>query len=167
MAAFAFVDIPKKGDTILVLDQECLQQVLDLSKTMLIRTGNMKAKWYWLGYGGTIYGRARTRPSVRIGSQIEWEELRPQHRDPRETSKFDRDAPPDQWTNTFGVVLEDVRCVQYVDYVARKGASTFVTYRPLMSAADAAFTQAAGDAGTPYGQRRSPKKGSNIVDVDA
>ena len=179
MEAFAFVgaaahastqatrsdsdEVPKEGDTILVLDRKCLQQVLGLSKTMLIRKKSMEAKCYWLGCDDVIYGRARTRPGVRITSQLQWSELRPQHQDPRETSYYDRKAPPHQWTKTIGIALEDVRCVQYVDYVGRppsrpgcRGRTPpLVAYHPPASTAEAVFAQAAG---TPDGQRRSPKK---------
>ena len=142
------MDVPKDGDTILVLQREWLDQILDLSKIMEIRNKNFQAKRYWLGCGQIIYGRARTRQSVPITNQNQWKDLRSQHRVPDEASKYDRDSPPEQWTKTFGLPLEDVRRVSPVRYVHPRGAIGIVIYHPIIAEAETPGGEACSSVGS-------------------
>jgi len=118
-------DVPQDGDTILVLRREWLELILSLLKTMEVRGCKMKAKQYWLGCGGVIYGRARTSTPVEITSQHQWAELRPLHRVDGNMSKYKK---------TFGLPLEEISRISEVRYRHPKGAIGTVIYHPIAEA---------------------------------
>ena len=145
-------DCPRAGDSILVLQKQWLDRILDGSKVLEIRNVNKRPCDVFLAMSGTqtLYGRAHLGQAFRIKTDEQWRELQGQHLvDSRLRLYGDK---------THGIPLSQVRRIAPVRYKTKQGAVGFVTFVPI-DGPDATITQA-----MPSQKRRGASEGRKSIE---
>lgn len=113
---------PRVGqDNILLMRRQWLDLILDGTKTMETRPSNTKHRGnFYLGLGGSVFGRATLTDVVHIKDREQWASLREEHRVEREELEYDK---------TYGWRLENpVRFEPPIPYEHARGAVTWLKF---------------------------------------
>ena len=103
---------PVDGERIMVFKAKWLLRILLKEKTLEIRGTRYTEQTYLLGCRNKIFARATFGEPIRIGTEEQWQELRPRHR------VAGRALP---YKKTWGLPILTLSCFrQPHDYTARK-----------------------------------------------
>lgn len=115
-------DVPRDGESILVLRQEDAELIFAGRKTLEVCDRRFVDKQYWLGSEGVVLGRAHMRLEEKVNTRERWIQLFPEH-------CWDRADPPYRMTCMFRLT-EISRLADPVPYHHKYGAFRICRFSP-------------------------------------